>query len=67
MQLVFSENTRFRGGGEGRARKFAESGEPPCEVPFVRAYEHPCRKWRGNYVSSLARASVITFPSLLVT
>jgi len=50
----------------GRAHKFAESGEPPCEVPFVQAYEHPRRKWRGNYVSSLARASVITFPFLLV-
>jgi hypothetical protein len=65
--LFFQKTRVFVGGGEGRARKFAESGEPPCEVPFVRAYEHPCRKWRGNYVSSLARASVITFPSLLVT
>jgi len=64
LRGLFFQKTRVFVGG---AHKFAESGEPPCEVPFVQAYEHPRRKWRGNYVSSLARASVITFPFLLVT
>lgn len=47
---LFFQKIRFRG-----RVKFAESREPACEVPCVQVYEHPCRKWCGNYVCTFAR------------
>jgi len=49
-RLVFSENTRFR----GRVKVCGVEGTA-CEVPCVQAYEHPCRKWYGNYVCTFVR------------
>lgn len=47
--LVFSENTL------SRSREVCGVERTACEVPCVQVYEHPCRKWCGNYVCTFAR------------
>lgn len=49
VRLVFSENTF------SRSREVCGVERTACEVPCVQVYEHPCRKWRGNYVCTFAR------------
>jgi len=44
----------FRKHTFSRSHEVCGDERTACEVPWVPAYKHPCRKWCGNYVCTLA-------------